>query len=329
MLSDGGYVGGVIFGGHGYGAEEETGKGGMQIEDVTALGVDVEEIEGGWGGAGSPGKAGFDAAEEQLEGGSFKGVEEEGESRGAGEIKGEGVLLIETGRGEGRCGDVGGVGGEPVIEIELGGVGESGIEFDTDDLMEGKLAGDEHRAPFARADVDERVVGDGVGWGGGAPEVDEGAEDTGGDTVVGGDVGVVWMAGDEVAGGDEAAGVDAVNLVEGVLGWLRRGHDERSFGFAGRHVSADLHEARISGETEGFEPGGRDAEGRPCGFEKEGDGGVADGLETGEAVCDLGGELLVGGFVGAGGGEGDLDMVTIGNASDTEARAFDFRSDGD
>jgi hypothetical protein len=49
------------------------------------------------------------------------------------------------------------------------------------------------------------------------PEVDEGAEDAGGDAVVGGDVGVVGMAGGEVAGCDEAAGFYAVDLVEGVL----------------------------------------------------------------------------------------------------------------
>ena len=66
MLGDGGEVGGVVFGGHGYGAEEETGEGGVLVEDVAALGVDVEEVEGGRGCAGSFGEAGFDAAKEQL-----------------------------------------------------------------------------------------------------------------------------------------------------------------------------------------------------------------------------------------------------------------------
>ena len=160
---------------------------------------------------------GFDAAEKELEDGGFEGVEEEGEGGGAGEVEGEDVLLVEADGGEWRGGGVGGVGGEPVIEVELCDVGEGGVELDADDLMEGKLAGDEHGAAFAGADVDEGVVGDGVGWGGGAPEVDEGAEDAGGDAVVGGDVGVVGVAGDEIAGGDEAAGLDAVDLVEGVL----------------------------------------------------------------------------------------------------------------
>ena len=38
-----------------------------------------------------------------------------------------------------------------------------GVELDADDLVEGELAGDEHGAAFAGADVDEGVVGDGVG----------------------------------------------------------------------------------------------------------------------------------------------------------------------
>ena len=84
--------------------------------------------------------------------------------------------------------------------------------------MEGEFAGDEHGAAFAGADVDEGVVVDGMGWVGGAPEFDKGAEDAGCDAVVGGDVGVVGVAGGEVPGGDEAAGFDAVDLVEGMLG---------------------------------------------------------------------------------------------------------------
>ncbi len=51
------------------------------------------------------------------------------------------------------------------------------------------------------------------------PVDDEGAQDAGGYAVVGGDVGVVGVAGEEVAGRDEAAGVDAVGLVEGVDWW--------------------------------------------------------------------------------------------------------------
>jgi len=78
LLSDGGEVGGVVLGGHGDGAEEEAGEGGMLVEDFAALGVDVEEVEGGWGSAGFRCEAGFDAAEKELEDGGFEGVEEEG-----------------------------------------------------------------------------------------------------------------------------------------------------------------------------------------------------------------------------------------------------------
>ena len=57
-----------------------------------------------------------------------------------------------------------------------------------------------------------------MGWGGAglAPVLDEGSEEAGGDAIVGGDVGVVRVAGGEVAGRDQAAGVGAVGLVEGV-----------------------------------------------------------------------------------------------------------------
>ena len=59
---------------------------------------------------------------------------------------------------------------------------------------------------------------DGVGGWGFAPLGDEGAEDAGGYAVVGGDVLVVGVAGEEVGGGDEAAGVYSVGEVEGVDG---------------------------------------------------------------------------------------------------------------
>ncbi len=95
----------------------------MAVEDGAALGVDVEEIEGGSGATGSFGELGFDAAEEELEHWRFEGVEEEGEGGGAGEVEGEGVLLEEADGGDGCGGGVGGVGFAPVFEVELGGVG--------------------------------------------------------------------------------------------------------------------------------------------------------------------------------------------------------------
>ena len=96
--------------------------------------------------------------------------------------------------------------------------GERGVELDADDLAEAEFAGDEQAAALAGADVDEGVAGDGVGRDGLAPVGDERAQDAGRDAVVGGDVLVVGVAGDEMLGGDEAAGVDAVHLVEGMDG---------------------------------------------------------------------------------------------------------------
>ena len=148
--------------------------------------------------------------------------------------------------------------------------GERGVEFDADDVAEVVFAGDEQTAAFAGADVDEGVAGDGVGRDGFAPLGDERAEDGGCDAVVGGDVLVVGVAGDEVFGGDEAAGVDAVHLVEGVLGRRWRRHDEGGFGFAGRlrHVLdlADLDQVRVGVEAQGFTAGGGDVEGGPWGI---------------------------------------------------------------
>ncbi len=204
----------MVFGGHGDGAEEEPGEGGVSVEESVALGVDVEDVEG----SGAFGELSFDAAQEGFEDGLFEGVEEEGEAGGGGEVVGEGVLLEQAGGGEARCGWVGLVGGDPEVEVVLGDVGEGGVELDADDLAERELAGDEHGASFAGSEVEEGVVVDGVGRGGGEPVVDEGTEDAGGDAVVGGDVGVVGVSGDEAPGGDESAGVDAVGGVEGVDG---------------------------------------------------------------------------------------------------------------
>jgi hypothetical protein len=220
LCGDGGQVGDVVLGGHGDGAEEESGEGGVAVEDVGALGVDVEEIEcGRWTAGGALGELGFDAAEEELEDGSFKGVEEEGDAGGGGEIEVEGVLQEELGWREGWGGGVVCVGVLPVVKVGLGEGGEVGVELDSDDLAKGEFAGDENGAALTRAEVDEGVVIDGMGWRGGEPVVDEGAEDAGGHAVVCGDMGVVGVAGGEIAGGDEAAGFNAMGGVEGVDGW--------------------------------------------------------------------------------------------------------------
>jgi hypothetical protein len=123
LLGDGGQVGGVVFGRHGYGTEEEAGERWVAVEDRAALGVDVEEIEGWCGGAAVWCELGFNAAEEELEDGCLERMEEEREGRGAGEVEGEGVLLEEADGGECWGGSVGGVGGKPMLEVGLCGVG--------------------------------------------------------------------------------------------------------------------------------------------------------------------------------------------------------------
>ena len=77
------------------------------------------------------------------------------------------------------------------------------------------------------------------------------------------------------------------------------GLDDLGLGNSGldKLFSADLDEVGVAVEAEGLAAGGGDAEGSPCGFVEESDGGVADGFEAGEAIDDLGAELGFGGFV--------------------------------
>ena len=74
----------MIFRGHGYWAEEETGEGGVPVENVATLCVHVEEIEGRCRSAGLFRETGFYTAEELFEDRSFEGVEEKGEGGSAG-----------------------------------------------------------------------------------------------------------------------------------------------------------------------------------------------------------------------------------------------------
>ncbi len=219
-----------------------------------------------------------------------------------------------------------------MVEIALGDVGQLGVEFDADDLAEGKFAGDEHGAAFAGADVEEGVAVDGVGWDGLAPVVDEGAEDAGGDAVVGGDVGVVGVAGDEVAGGDEAAGVDAVGQVEGMDG--TGGELEEVLGPLGAWVAWACQRIwtrlGLPSRPRVRRPAGVMLLRGPGGMVEEDDFGVADGFEAGEAVDDLG--------AGAGlrrlrlvwvGVRVDFDAVFLGDAGDVGAGGFGVGGDGD
>jgi hypothetical protein len=232
LAGDGFQIGGVVLRGHLDVVEEELGEGGIAIEDVGALRVDVDEVKGGsgrltsppsrWGCEGWGTQLGLDAAQELAEHGRFERVEEKKECRRGGEIEVEGVLLEDFNGREAWRGWVCGVGADPVGDILTSDGGERGVELDADDFAEAEFAGDEQAAAFAGADVDEGVAGDGVGRDGLAPVADEGAQDGGCDAVVGGDVLVVGVTGDEVPGGDEAAGVDAVRLVEGMDGEGRK-----------------------------------------------------------------------------------------------------------
>jgi hypothetical protein len=97
----------------------------------------------------------------------------------------------------------------------------------------------------------------------------------------------------------------------------------------GKLFSADLDEVGVAVEAEDLAAGGGDAEGTPCGLVEESDGGVAYGLEAGEAVLDLGLELGFGGFVCLRGGELDFDVVFLGDAGDMGAGGFEVGGDCD
>ena len=62
---------------------------------------------------------------------------------------------------------------------------------------------------------------------------------------------------------------------------------------------------------------------------EDGDGGLADGFEAGEAVGDLGAELGFGVFGGVGEGEGEGDAVFLGDSGDVGAGGFGVRLDGE
>jgi hypothetical protein len=158
LAGDGFEVGRVIFGRHLDVVEEELGEGGVAVEDVGALGVDVDEINCVW----ALGELGFDAAEELFEDGRLERVEEEEERGFGGEFEVKRVLLEDFDGSEARGGDVGCVSFGPVGDVLAGDGGERGVELDADDLAEVELAGDEQAAALAGADVDEGIAGDGV-----------------------------------------------------------------------------------------------------------------------------------------------------------------------
>lgn len=92
---------------------------------------------------------------------------------------------------------------------------------------------------------------------------------------------------------------------------------------------ADLDEAGVAVEAEDAAASGCDVLRSPGWSGEDGDGGLADGLETGEAVLELGGELGGGFFGGAGEGEVDMDAVLLGDSGDSCAGGFGVGLDGD
>ena len=91
----------------------------------------------------------------------------------------------------------------------------------------------------------------------------------------------------------------------------------------------DLDEGWVAVETEDFSACGGDVLWSPGGCGLDGDVGLADGFEAGEAVGDLGCELGFGGFGGVGGCEGDGEDVLLGDTGDSYAGCFVIAGDGD
>ena len=90
---------------------------------------------------------------------------------------------------------------------------------------------------------------------------------------------------------------------------------------------ADLDEVGVAVEAEDAAAGGGDLLGCPGGSREDADGGLADGLEAGEAVGDLGAELGLGVFGGVGEGEGEVDAVFAGDSGDVSAGGFEVWGD--
>ena len=161
----------------------------------------------------------------------------EEEQRGSGgELEFECVLLEDPDRSDRAGGRISGVGGVPVGDVLAGDCGHIAIEFDAHNFAEAVFAGDEQAAAFAAANIDEGVVGDGMGWNRRAPLVDEAAQDARRDAVVRGDVLIVDMTGHEVFRGHEPAGIHSVHLVERMdrecgelqqVAWTHRGSGDR------------------------------------------------------------------------------------------------------
>jgi hypothetical protein len=98
----------------------------------------------------------------------------------------------------------------PEADVGLGDAGEFRVELDAFDALERELAGEQHGAALAGADVQEDSLFNGLGSGAMQPDVEQAVEDGGRDAVVGGelgDLGVCSLCDDFT--GDQAGGVGA------------------------------------------------------------------------------------------------------------------------
>jgi len=207
----------VILGRHFDVVAEELSECGVVVEQGSALGVGVKNIEGG-PGSRAWSKLRVDAFKELLEHRRLKRMEEEDDSGGDGKLELERILLHNFDVCDGVGGGIGRVGASPAVNVGAGDADKLWVELDAKDFSETVLAGDEHATAFAGSDIDEGVAGDGLGRDGLAPAIDERAQDAGGNAVIGGDVLVVGMSREQVARGDKTAGIDPVNLVKRVNG---------------------------------------------------------------------------------------------------------------
>lgn len=323
----------MVFGGHGDGALPKLAEGRVAIQDGRVFRVDVEEVEV----PGAAGELRLDAAKKFTQDRRFEGMEEEGERRSFGEGEGEGVAFQKAD------------GCEKMLRFAVasqgdGDVGprhlsEGGVEFDTGDLQEWGFGGDEHGSSLAGADIEKGVAIDGEGRSGAIePKVYKRAKDGGSDAVVGGDVLVAGMSGEEFRGGDQIAGLGAIGGIEGVreMGWAVDGFDELRL--AGQPVwrsawghgrLADLHEVRVAVEAEDFAAYRGDALRAPGRSGQDADGALAYCLETGETISDLSGDVGCGILGWVGEDEFDRDAGALGHTGDAGAGCIGVGRDGD
>ena len=178
LLSDGGEVCDVVGCGHGDGPHPEATEGSVVIEQRAVLGVGVEQVER----VRASGEAAFDVLEEAAQDGPFKGMEEKGDGgclgqrvqRGVGEVQGE------------RSQRVGLDIMPPEFNIGMSDGNERWVKLDAFHAQERNLRGQQHGAALAGADVEKDGLLDGLRRSLIDPDIEQAAQDTWSDAIVGG-----------------------------------------------------------------------------------------------------------------------------------------------